>query len=106
VADRNLDAANALAESINNSHLGSAVPAQVNVASWEEQVSAFSGAVERFGQIDYVYAIAGIGEKRWLPKGITSETVGFVKPDLEVQLRIHFLQLFPNSSSIRFLTST
>lgn len=96
VADRNLEDANSLAESINKTHPGSVVSIQVDVTSWEQQVSAFTRAVEQVGRIDYVYAIAGIGEKRWLPKGITTDTTGFVKPDLEVRQRVNHLRLFSN----------
>ncbi len=63
------------------SRLGSGTFAvQVDVADWESQVAAFEKAVADFGRIDYVFPIAGIGERKVIkndPKG-----QGFQKPDL------------------------
>ena len=74
-----------MANQINSEHSNSALFGQMDVTSWEQQLSTFETAVDRMERIDYVYPIAGIGEKRWLPKGINSQTKGFSKPDLEVQ---------------------
>ncbi|OAL37419.1 hypothetical protein AYO20_03268 [Fonsecaea nubica] len=54
--------------------------AQVDAASWNSQVKAFSQAVADFGRIDYVYPIAGIGERAWIPND--PSMTGFVQPDL------------------------
>ena len=55
----------------------------VDVVDWDQQVKAFEAAVSEFGRIDYVYPIAGIGERPWTPhhKGPKD---AFVKPDLTV----------------------
>ena len=43
----------------------------------------FEAAISEFGRIDYVYPIAGIGERPWTPH-YTGPTEGFAKPDLSV----------------------
>lgn len=53
----------------------------VDVTDWDQQVKAFEAAVAEFGRIDYVYPIAGIGERAWTPHH-TSPKDAFVKPDL------------------------
>jgi NAD(P)-dependent dehydrogenase (short-subunit alcohol dehydrogenase family) len=60
-----------------------AVVEAVNVTDWNEQVKAFEAAVSEFGRIDYVYPIAGIGERPWIPPH-TDPMSGFVQPDLSV----------------------
>ena len=52
---------------------------QVDVADWDSQVQAFDKAVTEFGRIDYVFPIAGVGERRWIPK---DQTEKWAKPDL------------------------
>lgn len=52
----------------------------MNAADWESQLSAFKRVLQQFGRIDYVYAIAGIGERKWIRNDPNS--VDFVKPDL------------------------
>lgn len=59
-----------------------AISVQVNAADWDSQASAFEKAVDAFGRIDYVYPIAGIGERKAI-KNDPSAT-GFEKPDLAV----------------------
>lgn len=58
--------------------------AGTDVASWESQLSAFKQALAVLGgRIDYVFPIAGIGEKQWLP--LAEESAGgkeFVRPNL------------------------
>jgi NAD(P)-dependent dehydrogenase (short-subunit alcohol dehydrogenase family) len=82
IADRDLAGAKAFAEEINQKEQGNAAAAEVDVADWEQQVRAFDAAIAAFGRIDYVYPIAGIGEKRWLPSTINPS--GWEKPDLSV----------------------
>jgi NAD(P)-dependent dehydrogenase (short-subunit alcohol dehydrogenase family) len=55
----------------------------VNVADWEQQVKAFEAAISEFGRIDYVYPVAGVGERPWTPHHSDPKS-GFVKPDLSV----------------------
>jgi NAD(P)-dependent dehydrogenase (short-subunit alcohol dehydrogenase family) len=82
VADRDLASAEAYVKEINGNEKEKAAAAEVNVSDWEQQVRAFDAAIAAFGRIDYVYPIAGIGEKRWLPS--TVEPSGWEKPDLSV----------------------
>ena len=81
IADMNKDAAQAFADELNK--MGQvAWVAQVNVMDWDQQVKAFESAVKEFGRVDYVYPIAGIGERAWTPPNKNSS--GFTKPDLSV----------------------
>ncbi|EME79527.1 uncharacterized protein MYCFIDRAFT_87321 [Pseudocercospora fijiensis CIRAD86] len=75
VADVNLPGAQQVVSSLKD---GLAV--ELDAASWESQLAAFQKTLEEFGRIDYVFAIAGIGEKRWLANDPNS--TDFVKPDL------------------------
>ena len=57
--------------------------AEVDVADWDSQRSAFEAAIAAFnGRIDYVFPIAGIGERRSFPN--RPKSTGFEKPDLSV----------------------
>ncbi|KXS99590.1 hypothetical protein AC578_2226 [Pseudocercospora eumusae] len=62
------------------SSLKDGVAVELDAASWDSQVAAFQKTLEEFGRMDYVFAIAGIGEKRWLEND--AHSTGFVKPDL------------------------
>ncbi|PNS20665.1 3-oxoacyl [Sphaceloma murrayae] len=98
VADINLTAAQAYVEALNEKHSGSAASGastqvitsavQVDITRWDSQVKAFEASLAFLGgQIDYVFAIAGIGERAWLPKlgDLALQSNGnFVKPDLSV----------------------
>jgi hypothetical protein len=46
-------------------------------------VKVFEAAISGFGRIDYVYPIAGIGERPWTPHH-TGPKDAFAKPDLSV----------------------
>lgn len=56
--------------------------ARVDAASWDSQAKAFGQAVADFGRIDYVYPIAGIGERVSIANKHSS--TGFEMPDLTV----------------------
>ena len=56
---------------------------QVDVSDWESQRRAFEDALNRLGAVDIVLPIAGIGERKWLPR--PSRADGFTKPNLAVQ---------------------
>lgn len=80
IADRDISAASSFAESLNKNGIV-AHCAAVDVADWNQQAKTFSQAVVQFGRIDYVYPIAGIGERTWIPNDPHS-TTGFEMPDL------------------------
>lgn len=65
------------------SELG-APSAVVDVTDWTSQERGFRSAVTQFGRIDYLFPIAGIGQKAWLPEALESDTGPFVKPELGV----------------------
>ncbi len=60
--------------------------ARVDAADWDSQAEAFGQAVAEVGRIDYVYPIAGIGERAFIPPqaASSSSSSGFQKPDLTV----------------------
>ena len=83
IADSNIKGAETVASELNNK-AGSQVAwaVQVDVTDWESQRKGFEVAVKHFGRIDYVYPIAGISERPWLPNKPTATE--FTKPDLSV----------------------
>ncbi|KAF2433179.1 glucose 1-dehydrogenase [Tothia fuscella] len=80
IADQNTVEAEAYAKSLNQKKQGKVMAGQVNIAIWGEQVQAFGKAIKAFGRIDYVYPIAGIGERKWLK----SDPNSWIEPDLTV----------------------
>lgn len=92
IADINLEGAKATADSLgprsrNNNNEQTAddttvTAYELNAADWDSQVSVFEKVVKEFGRIDYVYPIAGIGEKISIPNDPAAK--GFIKPDMSV----------------------
>lgn len=80
IADRDEEGAQKLADELNKSSDHIARVSHVDTANWNSQAKAFSQAVAEFGRIDYVYPIAGIGERPWIPNDPNG--TGFVMPDL------------------------
>lgn len=89
IADRDTEGAAAVAESLNKVQASApggeklVYSTTVSATDWDSQAEAFGKAVKQFGRVDYVYPIAGIGERVWTPND-PSATSGFVKPDLSV----------------------
>ncbi|CAI7610834.1 unnamed protein product [Penicillium pancosmium] len=82
IADRNTAGAEATAQEIGGDY------ATVDVTSWESQVAGFKKAVELFGRVDYVFAIAGIGSNDWMRP--TQTNGDFQKPNLLVtEVNVH-----------------
>lgn len=54
----------------------------MDVSDWDSQRKAFETAEAPFGRIDYVFPIAGIGERRSFPN--RPKSTGYEKPDLKV----------------------
>jgi NAD(P)-dependent dehydrogenase (short-subunit alcohol dehydrogenase family) len=78
IVDLNLSAAQSVAGALPG---GDHMAAAANVADWDSQLSAFEHVLAEFGgRIDYVYGIAGIGERTWIPND--PHATNFAKPDL------------------------
>lgn len=83
ISDLNLADAQLLASSLPAPSQGSHIAVECDTSSWASQLTAFKTAVSAFGnRIDYVYPIAGIGEKRFLPNNPSGDE--FVEPMLKV----------------------
>ena len=78
IADQNTDAASAMADNLGKG----AISVQLNAADWDSQLAAFEQAIDAFGRIDYVFPIAGIGERKAIKNDPSAK--GFQKPDLSV----------------------
>ena len=74
----NPDGAKSMAQKVGNG----SIAVEVNASDWDSQLAAFEKAVNEFGRIDYVYAIAGIGERKAIKND--PKASGFQKPDLTV----------------------
>ena len=62
---------------------GEATAVECDVVNWDSQKKAFEQALKEFGgRIDYVFAIAGIGERKAIRHA--PKDPGFQKPDLSV----------------------
>lgn len=83
IADVNESGAEAVANDLNKDKQGMAQAAKLDVTDWNSQAKVFGQALHAFERIDYVYPIAGIGERRWLDND-PSKTTGFEPPDLTV----------------------
>lgn len=92
IADINIADAESFVSELNNQNPDTAFCAKCNVGSWDDLVSAFTQAMNKFEIIDYVLPIAGISERQVIPKPSEQNDVrknGFVKPDtttLEVNM--------------------
>lgn len=82
IADYNTIAAETFAPQMNKAGKAKAASAHVDVSDWNQLVKAFDQAIAVLGKIDYVYPIAGIGERKWMTNDRSSH--GWVKPDLSV----------------------
>ncbi|KAK3712769.1 hypothetical protein LTR37_008859 [Vermiconidia calcicola] len=83
VADRDVQSLRSLESEHNKDPNDPSVfTAECDVADWESQKRAFETAIDNFSRIDYVFPIAGIGERRSFPNKPNS--TGFEKPDLSV----------------------
>ncbi|RDI82091.1 hypothetical protein Vi05172_g7912 [Venturia inaequalis] len=80
IADYNTVAAESFAAELNETGKAKAAFAHVDVSDWNQLVEAFEHAIAAFGKIDYVYPIAGIGERKWMTNKPSSH--GWEAPDL------------------------
>lgn len=85
IADRNHEGVKTLASHLNTESKTTdrVIASELNASDWDSQLSVFEKVVEQLGgRVDYVYPIAGIGERMMFPND--PKAVGFVKPDLSV----------------------
>ncbi|KAK3706310.1 hypothetical protein LTR37_012825 [Vermiconidia calcicola] len=82
IADQNFEGAEKLVDSLKSAgHDASCL--QCNVNDWESQLTAFEHAIDILGgRIDYVFPIAGIGERKAIQND--PKATKFEKPDLTV----------------------
>lgn len=81
ISDLNIDATRSFVASLNeNGEVAKC--AEVSVDDWQQQVAGFQEAIAAFGRIDYVFPIAGIGERGWIKKGASADHSTFSEPDL------------------------
>jgi len=80
VADRDKAGAESVAKELNALGKGKAYAGALDVADWEQQVSAFEAAISALKRVNYVFPIAGVGERPWLP--IEPKSTSWHAPDL------------------------
>jgi len=86
VADINLSAAQEAVKRLQETSTSDEqqhLAVEVNVSSWESQVTAFETAVEAVKRLDIVIVNAGVGEKAFVPND-AGKGKGFVKPNLNI----------------------
>ena len=100
VADRNIKGAEDVCENLNqNGHGQVAWPVEIDAADWESQRKGFETGIARLGRINYVFPVAGITERPWLPDH--QEGQGFVKPNLAVMDVNGFGAIYTTSLAIQ-----
>lgn len=80
LADINLEGAQIVAKELTESHNIQVKTFKVDVADWKQQEAAFKEAASGT-RIDYVFAIAGIGERAWIGNAPDGE---YAEPNLLV----------------------
>ena len=81
IADMNLEGAKSIVKDLESKAKGS-LAVEVNASDWDSQVAAFEKAIKEFGRVDYVFPIAGIGERKSIIND--PKATKFQKPDLSV----------------------
>lgn len=85
VADINLSAAQEAVKRLQETSASGEkhLAVEVDVSSWESQVTAFETAIEAVKRLDIVIVNAGVGEKTFVPND-AGKGQGFVKPNLNI----------------------
>ena len=83
LADINLEGAQNVAKELTTSHGIQAKGVKIDVSVWKEQEAAFKEAAEG-RRIDYVFPIAGIGERTWAKNEPGSKEGEYDEPNLVV----------------------
>lgn len=81
IADQNFAGAQELVQKLENDG-NKAFAVEFNATDWDSQVGAFQKAVDTFGHLDYVFPIAGIGERKAIKNDPNNKQ--WQKPDLTV----------------------
>lgn len=85
LADINEAALQKASKELGDAHGISCSGVQVDVSSWEQQVSAWLEA-SNDKRIDYVFPFAGVGEKPWVKNDPDSKEYDYEEPNLTVCL--------------------
>jgi NAD(P)-dependent dehydrogenase (short-subunit alcohol dehydrogenase family) len=85
VADINLSAAQEAVKKLQETSASGEqhLAVEVDVSSWESQVTAFETAIKAVKRLDIVIVNAGVGEKAFVPND-GGKGQGFVKPNLNI----------------------
>lgn len=86
IADSNLQGAQKASRKLSDDHSVKCEGVQVDVTNWEQQKGAFS-TVTKERRVDYVFPIAGIGEKVWTKYEEGDESNEYEEPNLVVCMR-------------------
>ena len=82
IADQNFAGAQEFAQKLQKDGSTKSFAVEFNATDWDSQVGAFQKAVDTFGRLDYVFPIAGIGERKAIKNDPKDK--GWQKPDLTV----------------------
>jgi NAD(P)-dependent dehydrogenase (short-subunit alcohol dehydrogenase family) len=83
IADRNLEGVQKASKHLIETYGIRCNGLEVDVASWEQQADAFREATKQ-GRVNYVFPIAGIGEKTWVKNDPRSKEGDYEEPNLVV----------------------
>lgn len=81
IADQNFAGAQEMVQQLEKGGT-KAFAVEFNATDWDSQVGAFQKAVDTFGHLDYVFPIAGIGERKAIKHD--PKDMSWQKPDLTV----------------------
>ena len=82
IADQNFAGAQEIAQKLQKGGSAKSFAVEFNAIDWDSQVGAFQKAVDTFGRLDYVFPIAGIGERKAIKDDPKDKS--WQKPDLTV----------------------
>jgi NAD(P)-dependent dehydrogenase (short-subunit alcohol dehydrogenase family) len=86
LADKNIEGVKEVSKHLVNTYSINCYGIEVDVADWEPQAEAFRKASSNT-RIDYVFPIAGIGEKSWVKNDPNSKPDSYEMPNLEVRVK-------------------
>jgi short-subunit dehydrogenase len=83
IADRNMNGVTEISKQLVQNHGIQCSGVEVDVADWQQQADVFR-KVSSNARIDYVFPIAGIGEKPWIKNDPNSKPDDYEIPNLVV----------------------